>query len=72
MNVFSVTFEKLKSVTAIKPFQNKKRITSLLKMKQQTHDKFNVWKTRKKSEPQMELPIWGSDFFRILQTFNLS
>ena len=25
----------------------------LLKMKQQTHDKLNVWRTRKKSEPQM-------------------
>ena len=23
------------------------------KMKQQTHDKLNVWRTRKKSEPQM-------------------
>ena len=48
-------------------------------MKQQTHDKFNVWRTRKKSEPQMGYepttlrdPIWGSDFFRVLQTFNLS
>ena len=26
-------------------------------MKQQTHDKFNVWRTRKKSEPQMGLHI---------------
>ena len=26
---------------------------SPLKMKQQTHDKLNVWRTRKKSEPQM-------------------
>ena len=25
----------------------------VLKMKQQTHDKLNVWRTRKKSEPQM-------------------
>ena len=25
----------------------------ILKMKQQTHDKLNVWRTRKKSEPQM-------------------
>ena len=24
-----------------------------LKMKQQTHDKLNVWRTRKKSEPKM-------------------
>ena len=24
-----------------------------IKMKQQTHDKLNVWRTRKKSEPQM-------------------
>ena len=49
-----------------------------LKMKQQTHDKLNVWRTRKKSEPQMgyeptmivgSYPIWGSDFFRVLQAF---
>ena len=32
-------------------------VTILLKMKQQTHDKLNVWRTRKKSEPQM-----GYDF----------
>ena len=28
-------------------------INTILKMKQQTHDKLNVWRTRKKSEPQM-------------------
>ena len=28
-------------------------IIIILKMKQQTHDKLNVWTTRKKSEPQM-------------------
>ena len=28
-------------------------LRSLLKMKQQTHDKLNVWRTRKKPEPQM-------------------
>ena len=28
-------------------------IMIILKMKQQTHDKLNAWRTRKKSEPQM-------------------
>ena len=29
------------------------QLYSILKMKQQSHDKLNVWRTRKKSEPQM-------------------
>ena len=28
-------------------------INTILKMKQQTHDKLNVWRTWKKCEPQM-------------------
>ena len=47
----------------------------ILKMKQQTHDKLNVWRTRKKSEPQMGFePTTLREthkLIRVLQTFNL-
>ena len=42
-------------------------VSFISKMKQQTHDKLNVWRTRKNPSPR-----WGSDFFRVLQTCNLS